>query len=469
MNLAELPHETAPERPGWAVGCRVARGVEGALGALSEALRPHGMRAVTPAAAERHAPGLALLDGVDAAALELVREAGPQAGLVVLHAGRQPLAAADHWALLRAGAVEVLDWSALPAAPAIAAARVRRWREVDALMASPLVQEHLLGAGARWTHVLRQVIEAARFGDHNVLLIGESGTGKELVARLIHTLDGRDDKGDLVVLDCATLAPDLAGSEFFGHERGAYTGAVGGRDGAFALADRGTLFLDEVGELPLRLQPQLLRVTQERSYKRLGANRWCKTSFRLVCATHRELAAEAAAGRFRHDLYHRLAACVFHLPPLRERREDIVPLAQHFLAEAASGPLDTELIPPVREALLQRDYPGNVRELRQLMTRIASRHVGGGPITVGDLPDEERPPGDAAPPDWRDGEFDGLLRRALAMGLGLRDISAQAADAAIRVALDDEDGNLKRAARRLGVTDRALQLRRASRGAISLP
>src|SRR5678816_1272096 len=140
------------------------------------------------------------------------------------------------------------------------------------------------------------------------LIAGESGTGKELVARLIHALDRREPKGPFVVLDCTTVSPELAGSEFFGHERGAFTTAVTAREGAFAMADGGTLFLDEVGELPLTLQAELLRVIQERVYKRVGSNIWKQVNFRLICATNRNLLEEEARGAFRRDFYYRLAA-----------------------------------------------------------------------------------------------------------------------------------------------------------------
>src|SRR5690606_31880967 len=135
----------------------------------------------------------------------------------------------------------------------------------------------------------------------------------------------------LVILDCSTIVPELAGSEFFGHERGAFTGALITREGAFALADGGTLFLDEIGELPLHLQVQLLRVIQEGTYKKVGSNTWKSTRFRLICATNRDLSEEVKKGRFRADLFYRIASWTFHLPPLRERKEDILPLALHFL------------------------------------------------------------------------------------------------------------------------------------------
>jgi transcriptional regulator with GAF, ATPase, and Fis domain len=216
------------------------------------------------------------------------------------------------------------------------------------------------------------------------LITGESGTGKELIARLIHTLDPRQNKRDLVVLDGASVVPELSGSEFFGHERGAFTGAVATREGAFALADGGTLFLDEAGELPMTLQAELLRVMQEGSYKRVGSNNWQRTDFRLVSATNRDLLAEEMRGCFRRDFYYRIAGWVCHLSPLRERPEDILPLARRFMEKLRPGE-SYEFDDAAREYLLTRKYPGNVRDLRQLVTRIFYRHVGPGPITVGDI------------------------------------------------------------------------------------
>jgi transcriptional regulator with GAF, ATPase, and Fis domain len=293
-------------------------------------------------------------------------------------------------------------------------------------------------------------------------LLGESGTGKELLARFVHTLDPQRKRGELVILDCTTIVPELSGSEFFGHERGAFTGAVTGRDGAFALADGGTLFLDEVGELPLHLQAQLLRVVQERTYKRVGSNAWQRTNFRLVCATHRDLRQDVVAGRFRADFYHRIASRICHLPPLRERREDVLDLARHFLRALRPESASVRFDPAVARFLIERDYPGNVRELRQLIGRIADRHADRGPITVGDIPEDERPAvGDSSGP--RPCSFDGVVAAALESGIGLREIGRAATESAIRLAVANEDGNLQRAAKRLGITDRALQMRRAHR------
>jgi len=373
------------------------------------------------------------------------------------------------WRLLHAGASDVLFWDDSTDSAGRAIARFERWRQVDLLVESAAVKDCLVGHSPAWTACLRQLVEVARFTDAAVLLTGESGTGKELAARLIHALDQRADKRDLVVLDCTTVVPELSGSEFFGHERGAFTGAVAARDGAFALADGGTLFLDEIGELPPALQAELLRVVQERTYKRVGSNTWQHTKFRLVCATNRDLLQEETQGRFRRDFYYRIATCVCKLPPLRERTEDIIPLAQHFLRQVPGAGPCPELDEPVREYILRRPYPGNVRDLKQLVARIAFRHVGPGPITVGDLPEEERPPIEPGPADWYAGPFEAAVRRALSLGVGLKEISRAAENAAIRIAVGAESGNLQRAAARLGVTDRALQMRRAAQRQIGSP
>lgn len=172
-----------------------------------------------------------------------------------------------------------------------------------------------IGASPAWRRLLRGVVEVAHFTQAPVLLVGESGTGKELVGRLVHDLNESAERGALAVVDCTTIVPELAGSELFGHERGAFTGAHAGRDGAFATAQGGTLFLDEVGDLPLSLQAQLLRVAQEGTYKRVGSDTWRHSRFRLVSATHRDLPARIEAGQFRQDLYFRIAGWVFRVPP----------------------------------------------------------------------------------------------------------------------------------------------------------
>ncbi|HEX6699311.1 MAG TPA: sigma 54-interacting transcriptional regulator [Gaiellaceae bacterium] len=373
---------------------------------------------------------------------------------------RSALTGETSWRLLAAGASDVVAYDSSPWWAKRVAARIARWNRVEELASSAAVRDRLIGESARWRASVRSAVEAAHFTDAPVLVTGETGTGKELVARLIHSLDARRAKRELVVVDCTTVVPTLSGSEFFGHERGAFTGAVARREGAFALADTGTLFLDEVGELPLGLQSELLRVVQEGVYKRVGGNDWHRTSFRLVCATNRDLAAEAAAGRFRHDLLYRIAGSTLRLPSLRERREDILPLARHFLRDSA-GDDEIELDGTVEDVLRSREYPGNVRDLRQLALRIGYRHVGPGPVTIGELPEDERVVPETAV-DWRDDGFSEAIRSAVARGATLREIGTAATDSAISVALAEEGGNLQRAARRLGLTPRALQLRRAA-------
>ncbi len=409
--------------------------------------------------------GIVVFDRLDdKITAELCRLAHAATVLAVgLGSGRLEPAAA--WGLLQAGAADLLRWPTLPQQADDVACRLRRWQVVQQLVDSAPVRAAVAGHSAPWRAMLRGVVEVAHLTQASVLITGETGTGKEQLARLIHRLDGRRDLGEFVVLDCTTVALELSGSEFFGHERGAYTGAANAREGAFALAHRGTLFLDEVGELSLPMQAHLLRVVQERQYKRLGSNSWQSSEFRLVCATHCDLEAAVAAGRFRADLYYRIAGWVCHAPPLRERPEDILPLARFFLAQLDPRAAALELDPAVREYLLTRPYPGNVRDLRQLVARLWHRHSGSGPLTVGDVPVPERPAATASARRWPDSGFEGAIRHAVDLGIGLKEIGQVAAELATQAALDCEAGNLQRAAARLGVTDRALQIRRANRRA----
>ena len=365
--------------------------------------------------------------------------------------------------LLQAGAADVVSCRNCTRSAEEIHARLARWDTVDRLLASPIVQGELVGVSPAWRKTLRQVVEVAHFTDASVLILGESGTGKEGVANLIHALDARPGKAGLVVSDCSTIVPELSGSEFFGHERGAYTGAVGARDGAFAQADGGTLFLDEVGELPLPMQAQLLRVIQEQTFKRVGGNAWQHAAFRLVSATNRDLWDQVQRGHFRADLYFRLASFVCRLPPLRERPDDILPLARHFLREQSPEGEAPDFDPNVQDYLLARAYPGNVRDLRQVVARMLCRYPGKGPISVGCVPPEDRLTWCADEAPWHQGGFELGIRRALMQGVGLKGISRSAEETAIGIAVAEAGGNLRQAAERLGVTDRTLQMRRAAR------
>lgn len=386
-------HRIPPAGPAaaWVEGVGVDAGL---VRDVAEAVAAHGV-AVRPREASGPAHGVVvfarptpeLADAVSGGSVG----ASVGAGGRVLALATAPLPhPEDAWRLLRTGAADVLTWPDGAAGEALAA-RLRRWHRVDELTSCRYVRETLVGEDPTWRAVLREVAEVAHFTDAPVLVTGESGTGKEGVARLVHELDPRAERGQLVVLDCSTVVPSLAGSEFFGHEKGAFTGASAAREGAFELADGGTLFLDEVGELPSHLQAELLRVVQEGTYKRVGSNVWRTSRFRLVCATHRDLTAELARGDFRDDFYHRIAGCTLRLPPLRERRGDVVPLFAHFYRQAHPDRDVPALDPAVRAYLVTREYPGNVRDLRNLVQRLAHRHVGCGPVTVGDVPEDERP------------------------------------------------------------------------------
>ena len=423
---------------------------------LSE-LRERGL-ACYPAHGSSTGPGL-IFFGHDCDELRArlrERSRGGSERVLTISLARDPLTSG--WDLLAAGATDVIRVEDPAATTDAILARFERWEAVDRVMESPVLRANLIGQNTLWRSLLRRVVDVAKFSGMSVLIHGESGTGKELIARLIHTLDAREDKQKLIVLDCTTIVPELSGSEFFGHERGAFTGAVSARDGAFALADGGTLFLDEVGELPPRLQAELLRVVQEGTYKRVGGNTWQRAKFRLVCATHREIEKDA---KFRRDFYYRIAAWTCTLPPLRERRDDIPALVRHFLSQHFDEV--PAIDPAVLELLLSREYPGNVRDLRHLIDRIAYRHAGYGPITLGDVPEEERPPAAGAQRTaWVAADlFERGARLSLLSGMGLKEISNAAADASVRLALDLEQGNVTRAAARLGITDRGLQKRRA--------
>ena len=230
--------------------------------------------------------------------------------------------------------------------------------------------------------------------DAPVLIQGETGTGKELCAEALHAHSPRADK-PFVVMDLAAVQPTLIESELFGHVRGAFTGAVADRAGAFERADGGTLFLDEVGELSAELQPRLLRALERGQVKRVGANDFKTVNVRVIAATHRDLLALARENRFREDLYHRLAVLQARLPPLRERREDIAGLVEGFLARIGR----TGAIGPQTLALLVgHDWPGNVRELRNVVERAVS--LAGGaeevPPEVLALPDDAKASGTAS-------------------------------------------------------------------------
>jgi formate hydrogenlyase transcriptional activator len=239
----------------------------------------------------------------------------------------------------------------------------------DNPLREPADFEGIVGQSSALLHVL-QLVETVAKGDSTVLLLGETGTGKELIARAIHNRSHRKDRA-FVKLNCAAIPSGLLESELFGHERGAFTGAVTQKIGRLELADQGSLFLDEIGDIPLELQPKLLRILQEREFERLGSTRTKKVDVRIVAATHRNLEEMILARQFRSDLYYRLNVFPISIPPLRERPGDIPRLVQHFVREAARRMNKTiDTIPyATMEALTQYRWPGNIRELENVIER----------------------------------------------------------------------------------------------------
>ncbi|MEK6804977.1 MAG: sigma 54-interacting transcriptional regulator [Nitrospirota bacterium] len=277
-----------------------------------------------------------------------------------------------------------------------------------------------VGESGALQHVLRQV-ELVAPTDAAVLITGESGTGKELVARAIHDRSPRKDRA-LIKVNCSAVPDALFESEFFGHVKGAFTGALADRPGRFEMADHGTLFLDEIGEVPLPMQAKLLRVIQEREFERVGDTRTRNVNVRVVAATNRDLKQEVEAGRFRQDLYYRLSVFPLHIPPLRERREDIPKLAIHFVAQSAKrmNRRAPRLTQAVLSQLAAHNWPGNVRELQNVVERavILSQgrtldiHLQSAPSRAPEVPSAPTPPASqvATRQEWRRQERDNITQ-----------------------------------------------------------
>ena len=240
----------------------------------------------------------------------------------------------------------------------------------------------LVGHSPQITAV-RRLIEKAACNRLPVLLLGESGTGKEVVARAIHAACPR---GQFVPIDCGSLVGTLMESELFGHIKGSFSGAIENKKGLVELADGGTAFFDEIGDLPLDMQVKLLRLIEAREFRPVGALKWHTVDLRLIAATHRDLKAEVAAGRFRQDLFYRLNVFPIHLPPLREHKEDIPLLVERFLAQGrAEGLPEFHVGDALLATLLSYDWPGNVRELKHCMDRIAAVQSEGA-LEAADVP-----------------------------------------------------------------------------------
>ena len=236
---------------------------------------------------------------------------------------------------------------------------------------------------------LRQLIEQVANFDTTVLVLGESGTGKEVVSRSIHQRSPRRD-GPFVAINCGAIPPDLLESELFGHEKGAFTGALTARKGRFEMAEGGTLLLDEIGDMSLPMQVKLLRVLQERSFERVGGNQTIRCNVRVIAATHRDLESRIAEGKFREDLFYRLNVFPIEVPALRERTDDIPALVETIAAQLArTGRGEVRFTSEALQALASYPWPGNVRELTNLVERLAVLHPGG-QVRVQDLPSRYR-------------------------------------------------------------------------------
>ena len=244
-------------------------------------------------------------------------------------------------------------------------------------------------------NVLRLISQVAPF-DTSVLILGESGTGKELAARHLHELSGRAD-APFVPINCGAIPAELLESELFGHEKGAFTGALSARLGRFEFAEGGTLFLDEIGDMSMQMQVKLLRVLQERSFERVGSNRTIRCNVRIIAATHRDLEAAIQGGTFREDLYYRLSVFPLQMPSLRERLEDLPGLIEHLVQRQGQGSgARIRLLPCAIASLGGQAWRGNVRELSNLLERLAILYPGQS-IGAADLPERYRGPATALP------------------------------------------------------------------------
>ena len=320
----------------------------------------------------------------------------------------------------------------------------RENRELREQLREKFKVDFIISASRRMEEALNLVKRVAP-SPATVLILGESGTGKELIARAIHYSSPRADK-PLVKVNCAALPENLLESELFGHEKGAFTGAVGRRIGRFEQADQGTIFLDEIGDLSPSLQSKLLRVLQEKEFERVGSSQTLKVDVRVIAATNHNLEEAIRKGTFREDLYYRLNVVTLSLPPLRERKEDIPPLIEHFLKKYSrenQKPV-VSLSKEAKDLLMNYRYPGNIRELENIIERavVLSR---GDSITTQDLP-----------LNLRESKVEDLMKEA-AGGRSLRETLEEIERLRITQALEKSHGVQTKAAEELGISERVLR------------
>ncbi len=309
--------------------------------------------------------------------------------------------------------------------------------------------------------MVRRLIEQVADSEANVLILGESGTGKEVVASALHHLSSRRERA-FVPVNCGAIPGDLLESELFGHEKGAFTGAITARQGRLELAEGGTLFLDEIGDMPMPMQVKLLRVLQERTFERVGSNKPISADVRVVAATHRDLEERIGAGEFREDLFYRLNVFPIEMPSLRERAEDIPLLATELLARLErQGRGTTRLTPAAMSSLSRYPWPGNVRELANVMERLVIMYPEG-VVDYAELPAKYQMEGtDTTPPLNMAEPAPAPVAAAApapspaaglpAGGIDLKEHLAQLEQAFIQQALDEADGVVAHAAKRLGM------------------
>jgi two-component system NtrC family response regulator len=309
----------------------------------------------------------------------------------------------------------------------------------------------MIGKNARMQEIYN-LIEKVAPTQASVLITGESGTGKELVARAMHVNSPRED-GPFISVNCAALPETLLESELFGHEKGSFTGAASLRKGRFELADTGTLFLDEIGDIPLPLQAKLLRVLQERSFERVGGNRSIKVDVRIITATNKDLKDEVEKGRFREDFFYRLNVVHVHLPPLRERADDIPMLTEHFVNKFAKV-LNKPNLQVSMEALrflVSLPWEGNVRELENIIERAAI-------LCSGDMiRQEDVHPGMSTIKEDKQWSPDIDIEKLIPPNLPLPEVLSGVEEQMLKRALDDANNIQARAAEKLGITKSLLQ------------
>ncbi len=413
---------------------------------LEEVLGERGFEVVSVGAGAQALERLAGVDvvitdlampGMDGfALLAQLKEREPELPVVLLTAHGNERTAVQ---AMKAGAYDYLPKPFSTEELALVVGRAAEARQLREAARTLRLERAVGGAVVGQSPAFRRLTEAAQRvagREVPVLVRGETGTGKELIATLLHAASPRA-KGPLVRFNCAAISAELAEAELFGHAKGAFTGAVGSRGGFFTQADGGTLVLDEVGEFPLSIQPKLLRALQQGEVQAVGSSRVEKVDVRVVACTHRDLAAEVRAGRFREDLLYRLNVVELLVPPLRERKEDIPLLVEAFRARYAQrfGLSEVRLSPALLQALVTRDWPGNVRELENAVARLLALSEGG---ELGlEVLSRLSPTPESAPP----------------VGVGpLREQVAAFERSLIARALEETGGNQSEAARRLGLT-----------------